>query len=306
MAQASREIKRRIRSIKSTGKITKAMEMVSAVKMRKAVDHMLASRSYANLAWEIVSDLSKRTNRAHHDLLRERPVKKIAVVLIASNRGLCGSFNTQIVASAYKYALEQSSGERPRIEFILLGKKSKDIVWKYKQEAVAEFEKPDVTLKVEEIYALSKMVIDGYREKKYDRVILAYTDYISSLKQTARIKQLLPIMKERDAALGAVGETDSKSTETPEDLREYLFEPNAESVLEKTLPRLIETQIYQAVLESDASEHSARMVAMKNATEAAHDLIGDLTLAFNQARQAGITQEIAEISGTKAAMSSAD
>ncbi|HRY63209.1 MAG TPA: FoF1 ATP synthase subunit gamma, partial [Patescibacteria group bacterium] len=144
-----------------------------------------------------------------------------------------------------------------------------------------------------------------YMEGKYDRVVLAYTDYVSSLKQEPRIKQLLPIPREEDVTLGGVGETVAESGEKA-DLREYIFEPSPVKVLERMLPRLIETQIYQAVLESDASEHSARMMAMKNATEAAHDLIGDLTLAFNQARQAGITQEIAEISGTKAAMSNTD
>lgn len=304
MARATREIKRRIKSIKSTGKITKAMELVSAVKMRKAVDHMLSSRAYAHLAWQIVTDLAKRVNVNYHELLIERPVKKVAIVLVASNRGLCGSFNSQIVASAYKHSLDlgKEGKDKPEIEFILLGKKARDIVSKYKKQAVAEFEKPDVTLKVEEIFSLSKMIIGGYMEGKYDRVALAYTDYVSSLKQTPRIKQLLPIPKEEDVVLGSVGEWESFSKTESMDMGEYIFEPSPEKVLENILPRLIETQIYQAVLESDASEHSARMMAMKNATEAAHDLIDDLTLAFNQARQAGITQEIAEISGTKAAM----
>ncbi|KKS41178.1 MAG: ATP synthase gamma chain [Candidatus Kuenenbacteria bacterium GW2011_GWA2_42_15] len=263
MAQATREIKRRIKSVKSTSKITKAMELISAVKMRKAVDHMLLSRGYAHLAWQIVVDLAKRTGQTYHKLLQAREVKKVAVVLVASNRGLCGSFNAQIVASAYQYALGLFSGDKaPAVDFFLLGKKARDITLKYKQLAA-----------------------------------------ISSLKQIPRIKQLLPIPQEEDALLGDVGELTRNTLGVKADLREYLFEPSPAEVLQKTLPRLIETQIYQAVLESDASEHSARMLAMKNATEAAHDLIDDLTLAYNQARQAGITQEIAEISGTKAAMS---
>src|SRR3989338_8548320 len=304
MAQATREIKRRIKSVKSTSKITKAMELISAVKMRKAVDHMLASSSYASLAWQIVVDLAKRTGQTYHKLLQAREVKKVAVVLVASNRGLCGSFNAQIVASAYQYALGLFSGDKaPAVDFFLLGKKARDITLKYKQLAAAEFTKPDVTLRVEEIFPLSEMILTSYLEDKYDRVVLAYTDYISSLKQIPRIKQLLPIPQEEDALLGDVGELTRNTLGVKADLREYLFEPSPAEVLQKTLPRLIETQIYQAVLESDASEHSARMLAMKNATEAAHDLIDDLTLAYNQARQSGITQEIAEISGTKAAMS---
>lgn len=302
MAQATREIKRRIKSIKSTSKITKAMELVSAVKMRKAVDHMLLSRSYAHLAWQIVVDLAKRADKDYHELLREREIKKVAVVLVASNRGLCGSFNAQIVTSAYEYAVELADHKTAAVDFLLVGKKARDVVLKHKQQAAAEFVKPDVTWRVEEIFPLSKMILASYMTGQYDHVVLAYTDYVSSLKQIPRIKQLLPIPKEEDVILGSAGEWQNHESEEKVDLREYIFEPNPADVLRKTLPRLIETQIYQAVLESDASEHSARMLAMKNATEAAHDLIDDLTLAYNQARQAGITQEIAEISGTKAAM----
>lgn len=305
MARATREIKRRIKSIKSTSKITKAMELVSAVKMRKAVDNMLSSRAYANLAWEIVTNLAKKTDGSYHALLKERPIKKVAIVLIASNRGLCGSFNTQIVTNALKYSLELSSDGKKGVEteFILVGKKAKEIVSKFKKKAAAEFEKPDLTLKIEEIFALSKMLIDYYVKGEYDRIFLAYTDYVSSLKQVPHIKQLLPMTKKEEAVLTDIEKITGAETSTHEDMREYLFEPSPEKVLSETLPRLIETQIYQAILESDASEHSARMMAMKNANEAAVDLIDDLSLAFNQARQAGITQEIAEISSTKASMS---
>ncbi len=310
MPQATREIKRRLKSIKSTGKITKAMELVSAVKMRKAVDHMQKSRNYAAAAWQIVSDLIINVSPAFNILLTRRKIQKIGVVLIASNRGLCGSFNAQIISAALQAVATENKQAQNKIEFefIILGKKARDIALKYQQNIVFEFTKADLTLKAEEIFSLSKLIIDDYIANKYDKVVLVYTDYKSSLKQTPRVIQLLPIPHHKDPELGEeetlainIGE---KKEEEAEFESKYLFEPSAKNVLDKILPRLIETEIYQAVLESEASEHSARMLAMQNATEAAHDLNSDLTLAYNQARQNSITQEIAEISGAKAAMQS--
>lgn len=309
MPQATREIKRRLKSIKSTGKITKAMELVSAVKMRKAVDHMQKSRIYSTAAWQIVSDLVVNISPAFNVLLTKRKIKKIAVVLIASNRGLCGSFNGQIISTALQAVITETKQAQDKIEveFIILGKKARDVALKYQQKVAFEFTKADLTLKAEEVFSLSKTIIDDYIANKYDKVILAYTDYKSSLKQVPHIVQLLPIPRHRDPELGEEETLNIDIDEKKQEIEletKYLFEPSAKNVLDKVLPRLVETEIYQAVLESEASEHSARMLAMQNATEAAHDLNSDLTLAYNQARQNSITQEIAEISGAKAAMQS--
>jgi len=293
MPQASREIKRRIKSINNTKKITKAMELVSAAKMRKAVNNVLASRSYSTLAWQTIVNLAERTDKSVHPLLHKRKVKKIAVIVVTSNRGLCGSFNSQLVSECVNFLKEGS--DKVKMDLILIGNKSKQLVYRYKLNAIAEFEKFDVTTKIEEIRPLAKLVIDEYKKGSYDKVVMAYTDYISSLRQVPKVRQLLPLER-GDDTLGSIGEEISEETMKSEIDDEYIFEPTPDQVLEELLPRMVEIQIYQAILESDASEHSARMLAMRNATDAAAEMIDDLTLAYNQARQAGITQEIAEIS----------
>lgn len=298
---APREIRRRIKSITNTKKITKAMELVSASKMRKAVNNVLATRSYANLAWRVVLDLAGKTESKYHPLLEKRPLKKIGIVLISSNRGLCGGFNGQIAAKVAK-EIKKYEAQNIAVELITLGKRGRDIARKSNANIIADFIKQDLTVSIAQISALSHLVLENFINGTYDSILLAYTDFISSIAQKPRLKKLLPLETEVDEELGAVNkEARDKRHETLA-LQEYIFEPSTDEVLEKLLPRLIETQIYQAVLESDASEHSARMMAMRNASDAAVDMIDDLTLAFNQARQAGITREIAEIAGGKAAL----
>ncbi len=300
MPRATREIRRRIRSISSTRKVTKAMELVASAKMRRTVQSVLATRAYAERAWELLVNLGQRTSPELHPLLRHGRGERIGLVLIASNRGLVGGFNTQLTTAAVQFLRAQGADD-VKTEIILLGKRGRSMVLKYGYQAAAEFEKQDVVSRVEEVRPLAKLVTNDFRSGKYDRVILAYTDYLSTLRQRPRVRQLLPL--ERDPALGAVATSEKSSAVTlPDDVREYLFEPNADSVLETLLPRLVEMQLYQAVLESNASEHAARMMAMRNASDAASDLIDDLTLSYNQARQAGITQDLSEISASRAAL----
>jgi F-type H+-transporting ATPase subunit gamma len=303
MALLTRKIKRQIQSIKNTQKITKAMELVSASKMRKAVNAVLASRPYAGLAWEMVTTLAATTNRELHALLIQRdPVKKIGVVLISANRGLCGVFNQQVAREALKFvATERERDHVESIEFITLGRKGALITAKAGQTIGADFEKPDVVTDISEIASISKLIIQRYLDGSFDKVVVVYTDFVNSLKQRPEVRQLLPIVPDVASGLGNV-EQKKESVATADMSQEYLFEPSADYVLDHFMPRLIEVQIYQAILESNASEHSARMVAMKNASESASDLISELTLSFNKARQAGITQEISEISVSKAAL----
>lgn len=291
MAVSTKIIKRRIRSVANTKKITKAMELVSAAKMRKAVRNTLASRAYASTAWEIVLRLSEKADRNHHPLFAEREPKRIAVILVSSNRGLCGAFNANIAKKALGITKQYTA-----IDFLTLGKKARDVIRRSGAAIAADFEKQDVTTAVAEISALAHTVIEGFTKGTYDRIYVAYTDFISSLRQEAVVKQLLPI-----EAVDARAPLVSPRSALAESY-EYIFEPSPETLFNDLLPRLITLQVYQATLESDASEHSARMLAMRNATDAAGDMIADLTLSFNQARQAGITQEIAEISGGKAAL----
>lgn len=305
MALVTRKIKRQIQSVRNIKKITKAMELVSTAKMKKAVKAVLASRPYTQLAWQVVLNLAARTDPRFHPLLQKREeIKKIGLVLLSSNRGLCGVFNQQIIRQALSYLyLEQEKTKPETIEFITLGRKGAKAIIKAGYPIAADFPKVDIVTNISEIRPISQLVVKDYLAEKYDKVVLIYTDFISSLKQKPQVKQLLPLVPEWEVGLGEVGkEISAMKIEKEKWYYEYLFEPTPDFILKEFLPRLIEIQIYQAISESNASEHSARMMAMKNASEAALDLISDLTLAFNKARQAGITKEITEITVSKAAL----
>jgi len=301
MALASKEIKRRLRSIGNTKKITKAMEMVAAAKMRKAVNAVLETRTYANSAWEIVKNLAAKTDPTHHKLLQKNEKGKVGLIMITSNRGLCGGFNREVIETVAKYMRNHKQDDiEVEAEVFLLGKKGRDIMFKHGHEIIAEFTKLDVTTRVSEVTPLAKAAIGDYISGRYKKVVIAYTDFQSTIKQVPTIKKLLPIERE-DHELGYVSNKQEPPQPEIQNDFEYKFEPSPDVVLEKMLQRLVELQIYQALLESNASEHSARMLAMRNATDAAGDMIDDLTLTFNQARQQAITAELADISAGSAA-----
>ncbi len=323
MPQATREIKRRIRSIGNTRQITKAMELVSAAKMRRAVANVLATRTYAQLAWELVTELAYRTDPSHHPLLRTHPhVPRVAVVVVSANRGFCGGFNYQLAARVAAFAArEREQNPALAVDLVTVGRRARDSLVRQGFSVVADFPKIDVTTKLEQAQPLAELVRQGYLGSTYGRVLVAYTDFISALSQKPRLKQILPITTEADPYLGSAraprdplatsqwplanaAESAARNQElgTSGYNYEYLFEPSPDEVLDDLLPRLIEVQLYQAMLESDASEHSARMLAMRNASDAAKDMIDSLTLAFNQARQAGITAELAEITAGRVAV----
>lgn len=303
MALSTKIIRRRIRSIGNTKKITKAMEMVAAAKMRRAVNAVIASRAYAAVAWQTVSAIAGRIDPSHHPLLLPHENgRQLAIIVIASNRGLCGGFNSHAVSTAVEYSDQQAVLGLLDQSWIAMGKKPAEALARQKRAVIAEFEKQDIVAGVADITALAAMVLAGYRSGQFDKVAVVYTDFLSPLIQRSRVKQLLPIQPEADAELGSVGKLAPVGDMPVEESREYLFEPAAATVLDYILPRLIEVQLYQAVLESTASEHSARMLAMRNASDAATDMMDGLTLVYNQARQAAITREIAEISGGKAAL----
>lgn len=309
MSTSPRDIKRRLRSVTNTRKITKAMELVSSVKMRKAVNTVTAARPYAEHAWEMLLTVAQTSHSEQHPLLRhEVQPKKIAVLTIASNRGLVGGFNTNLTSAVAKYVknLEQETGAT--IETVIMGTKGRSLASQYHLNITAEFPKEDILFSSLEIRPMSKMLIDGFTNGEYDRVIVAYMDYISSLVQKPAIRQILPLSAEEfSSGIAGIVEANERKhilEEEAEDVakHEYLFEPNADQLLESLLPRLVEMQIYRAVLETNAAEHAARMVSMKNASDSAGDLITDLTLSYNQARQAAITQDLSEISAGRAAL----
>lgn len=308
---STKDIQRRIKSINNIKKITKAMEMVAAAKMRKAIEAVLRTRTYANLSWETILRLANGNMQKTHPLLtnhetNNNKIDKVAIVLITSNRGLCGGFNTNLINKVIASVKKHSKVEH---EFILVGKKGQ-IISKQGYPVVAEFNKADLVISSQEVSAVAKLITDEYLAGTYDKIMLAYTDFVNATKQISRIKQLLPVdIQAEDDYLGAVGKSEKLSTTkeyikdkqsqhapTADYTYDYLFEPNAESVLATMVPKLIKIQLFQALLESNASEHSARMSTMHQATEAAGDIVDDLTLTFNKARQASITAEIAEIS----------
>jgi len=300
MAVSTKIIRRRIKSITNTKKITKAMEMVAASKMRKAQLATLATRSYANRAWSLISDLSGKTDQKLHSfLVKKDKVKKVCVVLVSSDRGLCGGFNAQIVKKVAEFTNTMAE-KGIEIEFMTVGKKSRDFAARHKMKIIADFTNLSSVTRLAEIRAVAKIVIDDFSAGKYDEVYLAYTDFLSTISQRPRILKLLPFSRERDLDLGKVDK--EKMEEVTEKEYEFIFEPSPDRVLEYMLPKMAEIQIFQAVLESNASEHSARMVAMKNASDSAEEMIFDLTLMYNQVRQSAITKEIMEIVSGKAAL----
>jgi len=292
------------------------MEMVAASKMRRAVEAVLRTRTYANLSWSTVLNLSQANNgngEETHPLLMNRDnVKRVGIVLITSNRGLCGGFNTAIINKVHESVKKyQMLGEQVVIEaeFVLMGKKGAGI-HHHGHKILADFPKLDLASEITEIVPIAKLLISEYLAGTYDKVMVAYTDFVSAGKQVPRVKQLLPVdITTQDEYLGIVGEdtrlkTDKNLVTEKQDKHlktdtytyEYTFEPSPKEVLDEMIPRLIEVQLFQALLESNASEHSARMNAMHQATDAANDMVDELTLFYNKARQASITREIAEIS----------
>jgi len=296
------------------------MEMVSAAKMRKSVAQVLKIRPYALSAWRVLTNLARAFEKqeGRPGLLEVRPVKNILMILIASNRGLCGSFNAQIVKKikeeiknpeklkinriGTKRIESEVKNEDLKIDFVTIGRRGENLVRKLGKKIVATF--PDLTYlpKAEDVRPLAKLAMQEYSEKKYDKVVLVYTDYVSAIKQDTKIRQILPISKIDLEKQIADMDNLAKSFGLEMPATEYKVEPSPKEVLNYIFPRLIEMQLFHAILESNASKESARMMAMRNATDAADEMSQDLTMAYNQIRQTKITQEIAEISAGRAAL----
>ena len=303
MGTSTRLIRRRIKSIGNTKKITHAMELVAASKMRRAVSSVLASRPYAEAAWTAIREMAKVTDAELHPLLQTKSAaERVLVLLFTSDRGLCGGFNSQLMRVVKKFIEDLPVGVE--VDFLTIGRKGQDAVRRLNQNIVATFTDLAIYPTVLDIRPIAKIAIEDFVAGKYRSVYLAFTDYISTLVQKPNISQLLPIA--RIEGLGEIDNSIKTEKSAGQKLnisqQEYLFEPSPQAVLDVMLPRLVEAQVYQAILETSAAEHSARMLAMRNATEAATEMIDSLTLSYNRARQAGITAEIAEISSGKAAL----
>lgn len=319
MINNAKDIKRRIKSIENTHKITKAMEMVSAAKMRKSVAKVLAIRPFALSAWNVLTNLARAFESYDQGLLEAREVKSILIITIMSNRGLCGAFNAQVIKKLKKELSDTNrlkinrvgdkkvksaiSDDKLKIDFITIGRKGEKAIKKMAYNIVATFPELTYLPKIEDVRAVSKIAMEDYLAKKYDKVAIVYTDYISAIKQETKIRQILPISKiDIEKQITEMDKAEEKSRVKKPKI-EYKVEPNPRDVLDYIFPRLIEMQIYHAILESNASKESARMMAMRNATDAAKEMADVLTLMHNQVRQQKITQEIAEISAGRMALS---
>jgi F-type H+-transporting ATPase subunit gamma len=273
-----RLIRRRIRSVQSTAKITKAMEMVATSKMRRAQDRDLAGRPYAEKIQRVLSDLVAQEGGFAHPLLQRRELKKIEIIHITPDRGLCGGLNANMNRSTAAFVLEQSSSS----VLITIGRKGRDYMLRYGREVRAEFTGIGDRPSLIDTLPISRIVIDDYSKGFADAVYLAYTRFVTTMTQQPVLQQLLPV---EPAPRDHGGEV------------EYIYEPARRLVLAELLPRFVEMEVYHAVLESIASEQSARMVAMRNATENATEVVQDLTLMYNKARQEMITKELLDITG---------
>lgn len=288
-----REIRRRIKSVKNIAQVTRALEAVSASKVRRAQAQVLATRPYAQKSWQVLTHLASQTAAGEllHPLLTRRPeIKTIGIVLLSSDRGLCGAFNYNMIRATMDFVESQA---KPT-QLVTVGRKGRDLMWRAKYTIVAEFSKLPPNPTVLDITPIARAAIDDFMRGEVDEVYLAYTDFIHTLKQVPAVKRLLPIQP-GEVETQAMGEYVEESG--PALTAEYLYEPSPQEILDAVLPRFTELQVYQAVLESLASEHSARMMAMRNATESAEELVGDLTLSYNKARQQAITSEILDIAG---------
>jgi F-type H+-transporting ATPase subunit gamma len=291
MPQSSREIRRRIKSVKNIGQITKAMELVSASKMRKAQMATSSSRSYAKLSSELLKNLLDKVALKTHPILQRVmpedapvvPQHKALIILITSDKGLAGALNTNAISAALGVAKNEGAGQ---VDFVSVGKKGTEALRRAGQNLVAVFPGKDRGINIFDAKAITNIAIDDFLNFTYDKVYVVYTDFISTLLQKPHVLQILPL-------------TDRTTDNV---LEEYEFEPSPDEIMENLIYRYLEFSVFQCMQEAAASEHSARMVAMRNANQSASDLIDDLTLSANQARQAGITRELSEISAAKIAM----
>ncbi len=285
----SKEITSKIKSVENTKKVTSALEMVSASKIRKSQDLMNATRPYARMMRRIISHLGKANPEYRHPFTVSHgtEVKKVAYIVVSTDRGLCGGLNTNLFKKVLAH-MSEWKGKGAEISVVTLGKKAGSYFKNVKVDIAARVTGLGEQPQVEDLIGSIKVLLDQYREQDVDEVFLAYNDFINTMAQKPEVEQLLPLPETEDEGVP--------------DIWDYIYEPDAETLLDTVLIRYIESLVYQAVLENLASEHAARMIAMKNATDNAAELIDDLRLEYNKARQAAITQEISEIVSGAAAV----
>ena len=283
-----KEIRTQIASIKNTQKITKAMEMVAASKMRKAQDRMSATRPYAQKMLNVIGHLANASAEYNHPFLIEHPeVKRVGFIIVSTDRGLCGGLNINAFKAALR-AMQEWQQQNIEIDLCLIGAKGTQFFKRFSSNIVSQVSHLGDTIHISELIGTVKTMLDAYTEGNIDRLFLVENEFVNTMTQKPKVSTLLPLVPEEN-----------------EELKhhwDYIYEPDAKTVLDGLLTRYIESIVYQSVVENVACEMSARMIAMKSASDNAGELISELQLAYNKARQAAITQEISEIVGGAAAV----
>ncbi len=290
---SAREMRVRIRSVKNISQVTRALEAVSASKVRKAVAAVTATRAYADKAWQILTHISRQPGRTTlHPLLAKRPeVRNILVVVVAGDRGLAGAYNTNVI----RYVTQHSNRANVPVRYIAVGRKGRDLLARRGKQVIGEFSNLPPAPSFADVSAIGRLAVDEFLSGDVDEVHLIFTDFITMSRQEPVIKKLLPL--EIEDGSGNVLEFSGQHSTAA-----YIYEPAEEELLDTIIPRFTALQVYQAILESLASEHAARMVAMRNATDNAIELVQHLQLEYNKVRQQTITNDLLDIVGGAEAM----
>lgn len=287
----AREVRLRINSVKNISQVTRALQAVSASKVRKAMAAVMNTRPYATKAWQVLTHIARQPSKdVLHPLLTTRPeVNTVLVVLLTGDRGLAGAYNTNIV----RFTARHFDDYPVPVKYVTVGRKGRDLLLRRGKEIIAEFSDLPAAPAFSDVSAIGRISVDEFLDHHVDEVYLVYTDFVNMAKQVPTIKKLLPLEVQEDEGqrVQDFGLAERGPSAT------YIYEPSQAEILDEIIPSFTALQVYQAVLESLASEHAARMVAMKNATDSATELAGALTLEYNKARQQSITNEMLDIAG---------
>ena len=299
---SAREVKLRIRSVKNIAQVTRALQAVSASRVRKAMEKMFNTRPYATKAWQVLTHIAGQPDRAVlHPLLTQREeVKNVIVIMLSSDRGLAGAYNTNIL----RYTLENFGDDSIPVQFVTVGRKGNELLFRRGKAIMAEFADLPADPDFNDVSAIGRLAVEEFLSGNADEVYLLYTDFVNMARQDPTLKKLLPLEFETSEGL-VQAEFGQAGTAQSGPNASYIYEPGQQEILDEIIPRFTALQVYQAVLESLASEHAARMVAMRNATENATELAGALQLEYNKVRQQSITSEMLDIAGGAEALAQA-
>jgi F-type H+-transporting ATPase subunit gamma len=286
---SAREMRLRIKSVKNISQVTRALETVSASKVRKAINAVMATRAYATKAWQVLKHVAEQPGRdSLHPLLAQRKsVNNTLVVVVTSDRGLAGAYNSNVI----RFAAQRFDPNPVPVKYIAVGRKGRDLLLRRGKNVLAEFSNLPAAPTFTDVSSIGRLAVDEFRKGEADEVYLLYTDFINMGRQIATVKKILPLELDGE---GRVMDYEHRSAGPT---AAYEYEPDMRVILDEIIPRFTALQVYQAILESQASEHAARMIAMRNATDNAKELVGALQLAYNKVRQQGITNDILDIVG---------